>query len=33
VAVAEEEGVLADSAEEGWAWVRRTHPEDDAAIV
>jgi hypothetical protein len=33
VAVAGEEGFIADTAEEAWAWARRAHPEDDAATV
>ncbi len=33
LAVAGEEGFLADSAEEAWEWARRTHPEDDSATV
>jgi hypothetical protein len=33
VAVAGEEGFVADTAAEAWAWVERAHPEDDGAIV
>ena len=33
VAVAGEDGYVADSAEEAWAWAKKTHPEDDGAIV
>jgi hypothetical protein len=33
VVVAGEEGVIADSLEEAWAWARRAHPEDDTATV
>jgi hypothetical protein len=33
VAVAGEEGFIADTAEEAWAWARRAHPEDDGATV
>src|SRR5471030_2412381 len=33
VVVAAQEGQIADSAEEAWAWAALTHPEDDGAIV
>jgi hypothetical protein len=33
VAVAGEEGFVADNPEQAWAWVRRVHPEDDGALV
>jgi hypothetical protein len=33
LAVAGEEGFIADGPEEACAWVRRTHPEEDAATV
>lgn len=33
VAVAGQEGHVADTLEEALAWVRQTHPEDDAALV
>ena len=33
VVVAAQEGHIADSAEEAWAWAKSAHPEDDGAIV
>jgi hypothetical protein len=33
VAVAGQEAFVADSPEEGWAWVQANHPEDDGAFV
>ena len=33
VAVAGQEGHVADSATDAWAWAKATHPEDDGAIV
>ena len=33
VAVASQEGHVADSATEAWAWAKSTHAEDDGAIV
>ncbi|MBX9628601.1 MAG: hypothetical protein K2X82_32690 [Gemmataceae bacterium] len=33
VAVAGQEGFVADTPEEASAWARRTHPDDDAAPV
>ena len=33
VAVAEEVGFIAETAEEAWAWVAMRHPNDDGAIV
>jgi hypothetical protein len=33
VAVAGQEGFVADSPEEAWAWARAAHPEDDGAMV
>lgn len=33
VAVADEAGFIAETAEEAWAWIGRTHPNDNGAIV
>lgn len=33
VAVAGQEGHVADSAADAWEWARAAHPEDDGAIV
>ena len=33
VVVAAQEGHIADSAEEAWAWAKSAHPGDDGAIV
>jgi hypothetical protein len=33
VAVAGAEGMIAETPEDAWAWVRQVHPEDDGAIV
>ncbi len=33
VAVAGDEGYIADTAEKAWAWARQAHPEDDGAMV
>jgi hypothetical protein len=33
VAVAEQEAFIADSVEDAWAWVARTHPGDNGALV
>jgi hypothetical protein len=33
VVVAAQEGHIADSAEEAWAWAQSVHPEDDGALV
>jgi hypothetical protein len=33
VAVAGQEGHVADSATDAWAWAKATHPEDHGAIV
>ena len=33
VAVAEEAGFIAETAEAAWAWIATTHPNDDGAIV
>ncbi len=33
VVVAGQEGHIADSAEEAWAWAKSVHPEDDGALV
>ena len=33
VAVAGEEGFVADTPEDAWAWARRAHPDDDGAMV
>jgi hypothetical protein len=33
VAVAGEEGFIADTPEEAWAWSRQAHPDDDGALV
>ena len=33
VAIAGQEGHVADSAAAAWAWARAVHPEDDGAIV
>jgi hypothetical protein len=33
VVVAAQEGHVADTAAEAWAWAKSTHPEDDGAIV
>jgi hypothetical protein len=33
VAVVGEEGFIAGSPEEAWAWARRAHPEDNTATV
>ena len=33
VAVAGQEGHVAGSATDAWAWAKATHPEDDGAIV
>lgn len=33
VVVAAQEGHIADTAEEAWAWVKAAHPKDDGALV
>src|SRR6478609_1303465 len=33
IAVAGQEGHIADSSEEAWAWARSAHPEDEGALV
>jgi hypothetical protein len=33
VAVAGEEGFIADTAEQAWEWTRQAHPEDDGCMV
>jgi hypothetical protein len=33
VVVAAQEGHVAESAEEAWAWAKAVHPEDDGVIV
>ena len=33
LAVAGEEGFIADTPEEAWAWTRQAHAEDDGAMV
>lgn len=33
VAVAGQEGHVADSAADAWAWAKAAHPEDDGALV
>lgn len=33
VVVASQEGHVAESADEAWAWAKVVHPEDDGAIV
>ena len=33
VVVAAQEGQVAESGEEAWAWAKAVHPEDDGAIV
>ena len=33
VAVAGEEGFIAECPAQAWAWVRENHPEDDSATV
>src|SRR5262245_2858539 len=33
LAVAEQEGFIAETPEEAWAWIEKAHPEDNGAIV